>query len=260
MQEELGDLVRGGVMGSDLLDRVRAIVDQEPGAADRWTLVYALQRTRGRLTNFHLPDPESQTDPRFLQHWSAALVLCLLDRRPDLAHEPVMVHIAARCQCDVAVFRRLALLYPQNVSAPVYGGHCTGLHTAVSMCPWPVIQVLMAAVPDIRLVPNLPQGGGTVFHRLCERGEVDLFVRFLRLAGVETTDPVFLETDSSGHSPWARVEPDSELARHLPCLNPSRQEALWTLEAVGQHLLPDVADIVVGMMSMARHERLVDDL
>jgi len=259
-EEELNELVRGGTLGAALVSRVRAMLGQTPGTADRWTLVYALQRTRGRLTNFHLPDPDADQDPAYLRSWAAALVLCLLDVRPDLAGEPVMVHIAARYQCDETVFVRLAGLYPQNVSAPVYEGHSTGLHTAVSLCSWPVIEILLAAVPDIRLVPNLPRGGGTVFHRLCERGDPDLFVRFLRSTGTGTTDPAFLEADALGVLPWERVRPNSELARHLPCLNPSRQEALWILEAVAEHLLPDVADIVVGLMSMARHERLVDGL
>jgi hypothetical protein len=228
---------------------VRALLAHDRRVANRWTLVYALHRAR---------EGNSLSD----QTWADMLVLDILDARPDLAIDPVMVHIAARQNCGEPVFRRLVELYPQNAAALVYNGFTTGLHTAVSKCPWPVVEILLRTIPDIRQVPVVKglmgSGGGSVFHRLCARGEVDLFVRFLRATHVSTTDPVFMAPDSAGMTPWARAE--GELAAHLPSLAPSREEALQTLVAVAEYLLPDVADLVVAFLSMAQHTGLVADL
>ena len=236
------DLVTTGAPGEKLVRLVRALLAHEPQAATRWTLVYAMQRA-------------SRAD-------RDDLVLAILDARPDLADDPVMMHIAARQRCGELVFWRLVNLGPHNVAALVYEGFTTPLHTAVGTCSWPVVEILLRAVPDIRRVPAVRglrgAGGGSVFHRLCARGDVDLFVRFLRATHVSTTDPVFLAPDPAGKTPWTCAE--GELAAHLPSLAPSRTEALQTLVAVAEHLLPDLADIVVAFLSLAQHAGLVQDL
>jgi hypothetical protein len=247
LRVQMYDLVKTGAsgegLGLDLVRLVRAVLAHEPQAANRWTLIYALQRA-ARLDRDEL-------------------VLAILDARPDLADDPVMIHIAARQRCGEPVFCRLVDLCPHNVTALVYDGFTTPLHTAVGTCSWPVVEILLRAVPDIREVPMVrglmgSGGGGSVFHRLCARGDVDLFVRFLRAAHVSTTDPVFLAPDPAGRTPWTCAE--GELAAHLPSLAPSRTEALQTLVAVAEYLLPDLADIVVAFLSLAQHTGLVPDL